>query len=275
MARDRIKLEKLINTRDLSGYENKEGKHIKPKKLIRSAALAQGSQKDIDTLVNEYHLETIVDFRNSNEISRDPDPTLEGVTNIWCPIFEEKVGMITREEDWDTSDPLGMYIYFGKMMAQEMKEKKEGDDLSDNFYTQFVLNEHSIAEYKKFFDVLLEDHTGSVLWHCSAGKDRCGVGTVYLLKALGMSDELIYDDYLVTNEFYSELTNQMIALADERGLGKEYHIIIEGVNGVRKEFLDTVYKLCNEMYGGMDNFLCEKLELDDAKIKRLKELYLE
>ncbi|MBR3841099.1 MAG: tyrosine-protein phosphatase [Erysipelotrichales bacterium] len=273
MARERIELENLINTRDLGGYTNVDGKKIKPKKLIRSAALSKGSENDLKVLCDEYNLDAIVDFRNSDELYRAPDPVMDGVTHIWCPIFEEKVENITREELWDTSDPLAMYVYFGNTFEQFQKEG--GENETPDFYAQFVLNEHSIEYYKKFFDVLLEEREGSVLWHCSAGKDRCGMGTVYILKALGMSDELIYDDYLATNEYYEPENLQMIALADERGMPESFHTIIRVVNGVQKAFLDTVYQICEEKYGGLDNFLREKLELDDSKIKKLKDLYLE
>ena len=273
MARERIELENLINTRDLGGYSNVEGKRIKPKKLIRSAALCKGSENDLKVLCDEYNLEAIVDFRNSDELLREPDPVMKGVTHIWCPIFEEKVEAITREAQWDTSDPLAMYVYFGNTFA-EFQKKDDGNE-TPSFYAQFVLNEHSIEYYKKFFDVLLEERNGSVLWHCSAGKDRCGMGTVYLLKALGMSDELIYDDYLATNDYYEALNQEMISLANEREMDKAFHTIIRLVNGVQKGFLDTVYQLCDEKYGGMDNFLKEKLDLDETKIKRLKDLYLE
>lgn len=270
MARERIQLDNLINTRDLGGYVTEEGRTIKAKKLLRSAALVKASERDLDVLCNEYDLKTIVDFRNTDELRSDPDPKLEGVDHIWLPIFEEQTGTITREETWDRSDPLGMYIYFYKLIQ---KEKEMGIEYS--FYRSFVEKEHSINEYKKFFDALLTKRDGSILWHCSAGKDRCGTGTIFLLKALGCSDELIYDDYLLTNEFYQETNEKMIAIAKERGYDEEFFECIRGVNGVSKKYIDELYEACDELYGGMDNFLRDKLGLDEAKINQLKAMYLD
>ena len=272
MAKERIELENLINTRDLGGYVNEDGLTIKPKKLIRSAALSKASEADLEKLCKEYNLEKIVDFRNSDEMTRHPDPTMEGVTHIWCPIFEERAGAVTREPLWDESNPLAMYFFFGEQMKKAALVGK--DDLAD-YYVQFVTKQHSVDYYKKFFDVLLEGCDGSILWHCSAGKDRCGMGTVFLLKALGMSDETIYEDYLLTNLMYESENQKMIAIARERNIDPSFDETIRGVNGVRKHLLDSVYSICDELYGGLDGFLKEKLELNEEKITKLKELYLE
>ena len=41
--------------------------------------------------------------------------------------------------------------------------------------------------------------SGSVLWHCSEGKDRCGLTSALLLEALGVEKDKIMEDYLETN----------------------------------------------------------------------------
>ena len=40
-----------------------------------------------------------------------------------------------------------------------------------------------------------------MLWHCSAGKDRVGVGTALLLCALGVPKKTIYEDFMKTNMY--------------------------------------------------------------------------
>ena len=41
---------------------------------------------------------------------------------------------------------------------------------------------------------------GAVLWHCTEGKDRCGITSALVLEALGVDRTLIMADYLKTNE---------------------------------------------------------------------------
>ena len=60
------------------------------------------------------------------------------------------------------------------------------------------------AHYGAFLSLLLdEDNNGSVLWHCSAGKDRVGLGTALLLSVLGVPRELILEDFAASGIFLS------------------------------------------------------------------------
>ena len=43
---------------------------------------------------------------------------------------------------------------------------------------------------------------GATVVHCAAGKDRTGFAAALILKALGVADDLIVEDYLLTNRFY-------------------------------------------------------------------------
>lgn len=48
--------------------------------------------------------------------------------------------------------------------------------------------------------VLEHDYSkGAVLWHCSEGKDRCGMTAALVLEALGVDRDTIMEDYLKTN----------------------------------------------------------------------------
>ena len=75
----RIPLQTLPNTRDLGALATKDGRHILPRRLLRSGNLYHMSLQDQDTLLNEYHLSTVVDFRTRMEVLEKPDTVLEGV----------------------------------------------------------------------------------------------------------------------------------------------------------------------------------------------------
>ena len=49
--------------------------------------------------------------------------------------------------------------------------------------------------------ISLEDRAPLVI-HCTAGKDRTGFACALILHALGVPDEVIAEDYLLTNRFY-------------------------------------------------------------------------
>lgn len=55
------------------------------------------------------------------------------------------------------------------------------------------------AEIKKFFELLSEQSSYPLVFHCSIGKDRTGC-MAYLVESLcGMTDEYLYRDYLFSN----------------------------------------------------------------------------
>ena len=49
-----------------------------------------------------------------------------------------------------------------------------------------------------------------MLWHCSAGKDRVGVGTSLLLTALGVPEDVILEDYVKVNDYVRDKNERMI-----------------------------------------------------------------
>lgn len=56
----------------------------------------------------------------------------------------------------------------------------------------------------KIFDILLANQDGSVLWHCTAGKDRAGFGTALVLSALGVDKNTVIDDYMLSNKYRAD-----------------------------------------------------------------------
>ena len=71
-AQQNLNIEGSPNFRSLSGISNKEGKKIKDKIIYRSGNFPKLSENDI-AIFNSLNINTIVDFRNDDEISKDPD----------------------------------------------------------------------------------------------------------------------------------------------------------------------------------------------------------
>ena len=61
--------------------------------------------------------------------------------------------------------------------------------------------QHNTPRFRALFAHLLEDRAPLVI-HCTAGKDRTGFACALILHALGVPDDVISEDYLLTNRFY-------------------------------------------------------------------------
>lgn len=259
----RIPLEKLPNTRDLGGLPAAGGRQICPHRLLRSGALLWSSAADRAILLEEYGLKTVIDFRTALEREEKPDPKLEGVENIWNPILEEAVMGITREE---TGEKRGL--------VQQVLEQTGGDgrgpeEYMRNMYRNLVDEAYSRRQYRKFFEILLRQEEGAVLWHCTAGKDRVGVATALLLAALGTSREEILADYIKTNEFNAAEVEDILEKVKE-----EYRSAVRLLFVVKASYLESVFDRIEQAYGGMDAFLQKEMGLTPDRLDRLQEMYL-
>jgi protein-tyrosine phosphatase len=60
-----------------------------------------------------------------------------------------------------------------------------------------------------------------VVFHCAAGKDRTGIVAALVLGALGVDDDTIVADYVLTAEHMPLLVERHRAVAAERGVAAE------------------------------------------------------
>ncbi len=104
---------------------------------------------------------------------------------------------------------------------------------------------HNTASYKTLFTHLLDD-TAPLVIHCTAGKDRTGFAAALILKALGVADDLIVEDYLLTNRFYRRA---------EAGLSSDLPEEVRDVLGsVEASFLLAALDTVRTDYGDLEAY---------------------
>ena len=259
----RIKLEKLENTRDLGGFKTKDGKEIIAKALLRSGTLFDATENDKRVLVNEYNLKKVVDFRTDVEREQKPDPELNGVENLWVPILEAETLGITREKvelkdmpkifDGLTTDPL---------------------DYMKEMYSNIVMSPCAQKGYGKFFEILLEENDGSVLWHCSAGKDRVGVGTALLLTVLGVDREEIIEDYLMTSVYYKRTNLKLKILIKLFIRNPRTRNYLFYLMDVKREYIEASFEMIEKNFGSVEDYLDKALNISPQQQDLLRKKYL-
>ncbi len=264
----RIPLEGVHNTRDLGGFITSDGSYIKPHRLIRSGELYNLTNNDKEILTGEYGLTKIIDFRTKTEREERPDPDMEGVSYVINPILEEKVLGITREKDPD-------HDVVSTVLSQLEENEGAGIAYMENLYRNFITSDFSKQQYTKFFDALLHQEQGAVLWHCSAGKDRVGTGTALLLSCLGVPRELIMADYMKVNEFGVENINQMVQNVMKKSGDIKLGEHIRTLFTVHKSYLETLFVKIEKEYGTVKRFLKEEMGLDKDATEMLKYKYLQ
>ena len=248
-AKRHVPLKGAANFRDLGGYTTSDGRHVKWGEIYRSADMSKLTDSDL-TVLKSRNISFDVDLRGHQEQAQAPDKINPGTDYILCPAGSDNM-------DW------------AKSIAR--LKGNQADSLMISYYsnTQFLAD-----RYKPFFDKLLNLPQGqSLVFHCTAGKDRTGIGSALFLYSLGVPYETIMEDYLASNYYRravnAQLTNQMV---------KFMHLdpeVAKSMAGVKKEYLDATLKALIKQYGSIDNYLKTQIGLDDKKIAQLKAKYLE
>ena len=151
----RIPLQSLPNTRDLGALMTSDGRHILPHRLLRSGTLYHISIADQDTLMKDYHLTTVIDFRTKSEVLEKPDIVMEGVQYCDIPIVDEETTGITRSGRLDE-------------IIKSFKDIPE--DFVLNQYASLVHDAYSVRQYARFLDVLLHQEEGEYCGTAASAK---------------------------------------------------------------------------------------------------------
>ncbi len=161
----------IQNLRDLGGLKTSDGRTIKKGCFVRSANLSEAEKSDI------LNIATVIDLRTDKEREEAPDQSFDA-EYLAMPIFNEMTAGISHEIGSESQGLPDMK----KLYAWLVKDHKE--------------------EFKKVLETIMNHNfsKGAILWHCTEGKDRCGLTTALILEMLGVNREIILEDYLKTNE---------------------------------------------------------------------------
>lgn len=261
--------ESVSNARQLAGYPSADGKRVKDCALLRSGMLFNASAEDIEKLKEEYGLGVIIDLRSSKEAAEKPDPVIEGVQYYHLPLMEDDAGAANQNAI------LEIYRQYGDDPGRAYVEMVRAGALSDEMYTGFFDSEEALKAWRQFFDILLQQEEGAVLWHCTGGKDRAGLTSVIVLSILGVDEETIIADFTLTNEVLSEkiayITGEAAKYTSDEGELEQIAALI----GVSAHHMHMVFDRAKAECGSMSAFVQQKIGLTEDEVQLLRERYLE
>jgi protein-tyrosine phosphatase len=243
-----VKLQGAVNFRDLGGYATKSGKKVKMNVLFRSAALNSLTDADL-TKIEGLHIKYDFDFRGPYEVKTAPDKIPTGTTRISLPAGSENIG------DSNYLKNMGKYL--------------KSDSFMMSFYT--ILTPFK-DRYTPLFDSLISNkNTSPMLFHCTAGKDRTGIAAALILYALGVDEQIIFDDYEATNYYRRNENAKTIAqMTKYYGLDEK---TASNLMGAKKDYIAATFATIRSKYGSLDVYLDKELGLTKKKINQLRTMY--
>ncbi|MCD8204353.1 MAG: tyrosine-protein phosphatase [Coprobacillus sp.] len=268
-----INLNYIKNIRDLGGYKTTDGKTVKENKLIRSGAVWKIDEKDYSVLVNQLHVDKVIDLRNADEREGSPDVDIPGATNIHLPIFPQNENDALSR----VSDELKSSSFTKKL---EHFYETKGDFSVYNLmianYIMFITDEYCIKQFRVLFDyVLNEDDDHALLYHCAGGKDRTGVASFIILALLGVDEDTLKYDYMVTDKYVRSEYEAALERAKgypERPLLPE---ILDGTINVHEEYYDSMVSYMKEKEGDIISYIKKYFSITEEEINLLKSKYLD
>jgi protein-tyrosine phosphatase len=264
-----IKLEGAHNFRDLGGYEGANGKKVKWGMLYRSDHLSELSEKDVEYL-ETLKIRSIVDFRSATEVSKQKDKSIAN----------------TKYYNLDPNTYMAEIAAYYMEMEKE-KEKEElvkvselldnpcdVEDLMINLNIHFVKNDIANGKFKELIEIMKNIDNVPIVQHCRGGKDRTGFSSAIMLFILGVSAEVVVEDYLLTNEYRKERNKKRMKHYFDNNSSPERMKFYRSLIAAKKEYLIGAINVMISEYGSIDGYISNRLAINQEDIDSLRDLYL-
>lgn len=267
-----IHLNGVGNARQLGGYVGEGGRTVKDGVLLRTAALDKPTEEDVRRLTEEYHLAEVIDLRMAYETEESPDLQISGVKNLNLRIIDEEA----LAEETQTLSPEDQAKLQSDNQADRLEVYGKLGVVGDQMYINFLSHDAGKQGYAQLFQELLALPEGkSLLFHCTQGKDRTGCAAMLILSALGVDEDTILADYMLTNEFNAEIIEQERQQLLNAGIKEdELDGMMIAMDQVFPQTMTNALDWLKQEYGSVTGYLTEELGLTDAQITQLQDKFL-
>ena len=239
-----LNLSGASNFRDLGGYPAREGRAVRWRKIFRSNHLGHLTDADIEVL-RDLGVRRAFDFRGAEER-----------VAAMCGVEEIEVHSLPVE-------PTVVAALRARLATGVPLSTTDALEVMRDSYRNYV--RQNTPAFRALFAHLVGDHAPLVI-HCTAGKDRTGFACALILQALDVPDNLISEDYLLTNRFYRRDPTASSDLPEE---------VKQVLASVEASFLAAAFEAISADYCTLENYFSDGLRVGAAERAELKARYLE
>ncbi len=250
----RLGLEGSPNFRDFGGYRTADGQYVRWGYLYRSGHLARLSDSDVELLAS-LDLDLVFDFRRESETLQEPSrlPASRPLQVLNLPIEPGNNSGLLEQMNGRIPAPEVMFEF----MVTVNRE----------------LASHEAPVYKRMFETILATDDARYLVHCAAGKDRTGFAVALMLMALGVPEETIFRDYLLTQRFYNAEA-EVVRAQLKYGLTDSDSAAVLPMLEVDAAYLGEALRYIRTHYATVQDYLAGAMGLGEAELAELRRRYL-
>ena len=250
MATRNINIPGIQNFRDLGGYPSyPHHKFVRWGMLYRSGEinrLRKGSLKKLKNL----GIRTIIDLRSPEEKIELSKSLEKNFSVVSIPIATGNMEQIINGVQ-DRSIRSDTVYRIVERMNREL-------------ITKYA------AQYRKLFDLLLNEDNYPVVIHCSSGKGRTGIVSALILACLDVNEDKIMEDYRLSNDYF----NIPRATRYAYNLPIRSQEAITTLFSAREDFLNAAKEEAERQYGDIKTYLREGIGLSKQEMKHLRNILL-
>jgi protein-tyrosine phosphatase len=178
-----IKFEGIVNCRDLGGYRAEGGRTVTRQRLFRSGYIHQATTRDLNRLKEELKLTSVINLRG-NKAGQQKEVSLlndAGIKYFNTPFFSY------QQEELHLD-----FTNMGEAFLFRIRHKE---------YAKPII---------AALEIIADPKNLPLLFHCGAGKDRSGVLATFVLSVLGVVDDDIIADYILSAPYMADMVAGMM-----------------------------------------------------------------
>ncbi len=251
-----LPLEGVRNFRDLGGYPTRDGRRVRWRRLFRAASLGSLTPADHATL-EALGLRVICDLRATDERAKEPVR--------WQGDAPPRI--LQRDYQLDLE----------LLSAALVRDDIDVPMARAAFHAFYETLPSRFAESYRGLFAALRAGEAPLVFNCSAGKDRTGIGAALLLAALDVPRELILEDYLLSNQHYRPGPGAALAMSGRHGawLMRLRPEMLQMMLTVDGSYLEAAFAAIERDHGSVPRFLDVALGVDRDGLAELRERYTE
>ncbi|NQV60317.1 MAG: tyrosine-protein phosphatase [Alphaproteobacteria bacterium] len=236
----RIELQGVTNFRDLGGYQTEAGGTVKWRTIFRSDTLSSLTDADVETVCG-LGINTAVDLRYGDERRLEPSRFLG----------HDQVEVLE----------LGLNERPSASFLDSFEAAPDAAETARSYLMENYRNYPFL--YANAYGTLMRRLAGGdrVIVHCTAGKDRAGTAAALVLAALGVPRETVFEDYLLTNNYWDRAGRERPGMDPET---------VASIFSAREEYLHAAFSAIEERCGTVQIYLQDVLGLDDPTLRALR-----
>jgi protein-tyrosine phosphatase len=247
------------NVRDLGGYLTKDNQIVRPRLVYRADSLAALDDTDLAYL-KTLNLSAITDLRSAPERIAAPDRL-----PLQSPPI--KYNTLTINNTAVNIPELRKKIFEGRLSTSELLALTN----RESYVTDPVIR----REWGNWLKSLTQPGNVPHLFHCTAGKDRTGFAAAILLLTLGVSEQQVIEDFLLSNTFLADQIDKNLQKIASSSKTPVNETALRQVLGVTSSSLEGAFATMHSSYCSIENFIEQGLGIEQKTREKLKETFLE